>query len=380
MGWAATMADIPPMNRLPYPREHSCNGAPAIDKRPSTQPKKTETESMFEDEMERLEAAQRAADLKAARSTALHNEVIALAQEALHAQRMIGHTPKGLHEPTVYVPAPTKRSLIVPLQSTNIVGLFDKSGRLAHTPAGALAGEVVTLDSALIANSRVAQAGARVFVRKDGSKLHKVGNDFVATERASGRFVNVDAAEFVTIAFEDDDAPTSPIPVYSADYEKEWAQSAMKAVRFEVKRSDRREVGAEEFYAELMTSLALGMARAADEVLLTAITATVPAAYTPAAVAAKGLRFSDLRCLVGTNGNGSPAYADGFHRVAGIPCELTPDMAGTIVGAWDRVGVAVGEEADVVFERINGNGTLSATAWISMLPVVPDAGKFWTVV
>jgi len=341
----------------------------------------TELDSLLSKRETRRAAERRAAELKAVRESAVHVELRRLMGEALHAQSRVARIPHGASEPTGYFSAPLKRSLIVPLQTTSLVGLFDKEGRVTHAPAGALAGEVVTLSGALSANSRVAHAGAHIIIRKDASdelQLDKSSGG-VAFERRPSRFVNVDAAEFATVAAEDADATLIELPISRADITKNWDASIMKALRVELNRSDFHNVNADELLSEIMTAVALGVARAADETLLSAIAATAPDAFSLAALASKDLQLGDLRALAGTSAHGAVVGADGVLRVAGIPAELTPDAAGTIVGAFDRAAVAVGSEVTLIWERVNTSGKLSLSAWLSMLPIIPDADKFWTV-
>lgn len=329
--------------------------------------------------VERREAAQRAADLKAVRGSALHSALVELFDDAQRAQPYRGHTPDGFREPTNYSSVTLKRGLFVPLRSTKIVGLFDKSGKLTHTPAGPLAGEVLTMEGVLIANSRVAHAGAHVIIRTPGSKFHHDGRDVIAVQRDRLRFANVDAAEFSEVVVEDADAETIALPISAVEVEAGWDESKTLALNIELSRSDLRSLHREEFCAELLTSISLGLSRAADSVLLNAIAATTPAAFSLAAVAAKGLPFGSLRGLVGTAGAGAAVGGDGILRASGVNAELTPDNAATIIGSFSHAAVAVGEEAHIIAERLGTNGRLSVTAWAAMRAVIPDAGKFWTV-
>src|SRR5690349_486059 len=124
---------------------------------------------------QRRAEVQRAADLKAVRDSSIHRDLCDLMREAAVAQPFLAHTPVGATRPTGYHPAPMKRALVVPLRTTRLVGPFDKSGNLTHTPEGALAGEVVTLSGGIIANSRVAKAGAHVILRTESTNVFQVG-------------------------------------------------------------------------------------------------------------------------------------------------------------------------------------------------------------
>lgn len=329
--------------------------------------------------IDRRAEAQRAAEVQAVRESALHRSMMDMLDEAQRAQPYRAHTNGGLQAPNNYSSVTMKRGLFVPLRDTKIVGLFDKNGRLTHAPAGALAGEVLTMEGALIANSRVAHAGAHIIIRPSGSQFHHDGRDVIVAKRDPLRFANVDAAEFSEVVVEDADAETIALPISAVEVEAGWGESKTLALNIELGRSDLRSMHREEFCAELLTSISLGLSRAADSVLLNAIAATAPAAFSLAAVAAKGLPFGLLRGLVGTGGAGAAVGGDGILRAAGVNAELTSGNAATIVGSFSHAAVAVGEEAHIIAERLGTTGRLSVTAWAAMRAVIPDAGKFWQV-
>lgn len=341
-----------------------------------------EAAQLAESRISKRAEAKRATDLKAVRDSSIHNELRDLMRAAMMAQPFRAHTPFSASQPNGYIPTPMKRAMVLPLRTTSLVGLFDADGNITHTPDGALAGEVITLSGGITANSRVANAGAHVILRTESTNVFQVGNttDAVVFERAPARFVNVDAAPFATVA-EDADAPSidKASIVHAADLTAAWGAAKMKALSMELKRSDLHSVKTDELLAEIMTATTLGLARAADELLLSAITAATPDAFTLAALASRGLQLGDVRALAGTSATGAAVGADGALRVAGVPAELTPDMAGTLIGAWDRAGVAINDEVTVIFERVNPNGRLALSVWATMLPVVPDPSVFWTV-
>ena len=301
-----------------------------------------------------------------------------LMAEADKAQAHRAHTPAGLQEPTAYVPVPAVRSMIACLKTANLPALFDKDGRLRRLPPGSPAGTTITMDAAVAAASRVAGAGAHVMLLPDTRKAHAVGQGAIAVESVPAEFRNIEPAVFGTVDIDTEaDAPVIALPVFSASMDMK--QAVVKGIRVELPRSARRRVDPEQLTEEITVSLALGIARAADEVLLSAIAATNPAAFTLAQSAARGLRMDELRALVGTSGAGAAIGQDGSLRAAGIAAELTPDMAGTLVGAWNRTGVVIAEEIPVHFERLGKAGHLAVTAWLNALPLVPDDSCFWTV-
>lgn len=302
-----------------------------------------------------------------------------LMDDALTAQTHRAHTPDGCHEPTAYIKTPAIRSTVACLKTENLPALFFKSGHLARTPGGAVAGDTVRMDAGLIAMSRTAAAGAHVLIYPEATKAHAVGRTgAIAVESLPGSFRTIEAATFGNVE-DDADAPVVALPVLAAPID--WKSPAVlsKGVRFQVKRSERRALTSDELCSELVTAITLGLSRAADHVLLTAIAAETPAGFSLASAAAQGLMLCELRALVGTAGAGANIGEDGTLRAAGIPAELTPDTSATFIGAFNRAGVAIHEDVHIHFERVTADGELAVTAWAHMLPLLPDAGKFWAV-
>lgn len=310
----------------------------------------------------------------------LHKAIRQTIDETLRAQAYRAHTPDGMNEPTAHIPTPAARSLVACLSTASLPGLFDREGRLRRVPNAAPAGVTVKLDAGIIAASRVAQAGAHVVIFPEAIKPRTDDRRTVAVESFPSELRNIEAAAFGSVDVDvEGDAPVIPLPVLSAPIDWKSPAVVTKGVRFEIPRSERRRIDPDQLAAEILAALTLGLSRAADAVLLSKVTATAPAPFTLAQAAAHGLVFGELRALAGTAGAGAAVGQDGVLRVAGVPAELTGDMAGTIVGAWNRAGVAINEDVSIHFERLGANGGLAVTAWASMLALLPDANKFWTV-
>jgi len=304
-----------------------------------------------------------------------------LMAEAMNAQAFRAHTPVGMQEPTVFIPTSAARSTLMCLSTESLPSLFDKDGRLLRTPNAANSSQEVRLDAAVIANSRVAKAGAHIVIYPEATKAHPVGKTGqVALEYVPGHVRNIEAAAFETV---DVDAgasvSTTPLPFQSAEID--WNRGVAKAVRFEVSRSDRRKYSnPDQLCAEILATITLGLARAADEVLLSKLINASLTPFTLAKAAAEGLALDELRALVGTNGAGVGLWHDGILRAGpGVPAELTADTIATIAGAFNRASVVVKDDVTVIFERIDTAGTLAVTAWAAMLPIVTDPNKFWVV-
>lgn len=304
-----------------------------------------------------------------------------LAADADTAQPYRAHTPAGFTEPVAYIKTQAARTLPAVLGETSLPSLFGADGRLRRAPDGKPAGSAIRMDAALVANSRAAQAGARVLIQAENTKAHAVGpTGGVVMERRPVRFSNIEAAPFGVVDINTEaNAPIVALPVFSTDIDWRSADIQHLAVRFEIPRSARRAIDAEDLWAEIVASLTLGLSRAADQVMLAALAAAPLTAFTLAKAAAEGLQFDELRGLVGTNGAGAVVAQDGAMRVAGVASELTADTAATIVGAFNRCAIAVNEDISIHAERLGKAGHLSVTCWAQMLAVVPDANKFWTV-
>lgn len=303
-----------------------------------------------------------------------------LMTEAAHAQEYRAHTPAGMQEPTAFIPVDASRSIVACLSGENLPGLFDAKGRLRRTPQAAPSSDVMRMDAAIVANSRVVRAGAGLVIMPELTKAHAVGRTGqIALESVPGFVRNVEASAWGTIDVDSlAELTVSASPITSVPID--WKNATAKAVRFEITRKDRKTyVDQDKLCEEIVAAITLGLARAADEVLLSALSAIPLTDFTLAKAASEGLFVDELRGLVGTNAVGAAFAADGTLRAAGVTSELTPDMAGTIVGAWNRAVVAVRDDVDILFERTGTAGEMAVTAWASMLPLIPVASKFWTV-
>jgi len=302
-------------------------------------------------------------------------------REWIHAARIahgvVEHTPLGHSDPSWSIRKPATAGGQINLSRQTLPGLFDAEGKLRRSPDAKLAASQIRLPTAILQESRVAAAGAHVIMRSDPTRAVPTGSTgAVVLERVPTEFRTVEAAKFLPVA-DGADVTVSPLPAFSAPID--FDTSVQRAVRMEFSRRQQKALDEEVFAGEIMTSLVLGLGRAADAALLAAITATTPAPFTLAAAAAQGIKFSELAALIGTAGRGATVDQAGRLTVGGVPAELTGDMVGTIVGAWDRAAVAIHEDVPLLFERLNKQGDLAVTAWVSLIPLVPDKSKFWTI-
>lgn len=246
------------------------------------------------------------------------------------------------------------------------------------------AGELVPVSAALMERSRVAQAGARIVVVDPAAEARPVGQGtgVLGFQYTKAQFITVDAAPFALVPEPAPEVPLSAAPVSrirvgSNGSTSESFGGPSYAVRFKLGRLQQKDVPADQLLQELLLSITMGLARVADHALLSAIVAATPAAFSLAGAAAAGLEFRQLRALVGTNGAAAAVGQDGTLRAAGIPAELTPAMAPTVVGSFASAGVAVHDSLRIVIERTNAASDSFVTCWADMQALLPDDSFFW---
>lgn len=239
------------------------------------------------------------------------------------------------------------------------------------------AGTTDSLLGRILDASAVVRAGAVLIPVDDAPKAHATGNgpgDVIVFERRPSRFSVITAPQAVVVA-DGADAPLTAMNVLRATID--LPEQASHALHFNVTRADFRERDADALAFELSRSIALGIARLADQILLAGLVAAAPSAFTLAKAAAKGLKISELRALVGTSATGAAIGADGVLRAGGIPGELVSVIAPTIIGAYSRTGVAVENQIRVVSKRTSLHGDLEIVVYVTAQALIPDAGAVW---
>ena len=303
------------------------------------------------------------------------NQIANLLNEAINASPYVMHERgHGLDPLLIETPPASLRNLTL---TTTVLPVINGRDSRFTAPQGNLAGQSTKLDTAIIRSSRVAAVGANIILRPAPAHAYATGlTGGISLYEQDTYFVTVAPAVFATVA---DGAAVEVTSVPASRASIKWDQSTKFAVRFTIPRSVPRTYGADHIANEIMTAIPMGIARAADNLLLSAINATTPAAFSVAAAAAQGLKADELRALIGTNGTGAQFRADGQLIAAGIAAEMTADMAGTVVGAFDRAAVAIHDEIRILAERLDSNGNMAVTCWVDMIPLLPDTAKFWVV-
>lgn len=245
-----------------------------------------------------------------------------------------------------------------------------------RVPLGTEAGKKSTFSSVLLQASRVSQAGARIILVNEADDAISVLGGGIALQKRNAGYTLVEAANFAVVA-DGADVADSALPVYRDLIDLDTMPSY--GFRVALSRAEQKTYEDGELADNALVSIALGIARVADAVLLSAIAAATPANFSLGAAAALGVEFAELRALVGTAGTGAAVGQDGTLRAAGVLAELTPATADTIVGSFSRAAVAVHEDIRLVAERTNKQGELILTCWMNAQALLPLPGAFWKV-
>ncbi|CAN7264470.1 hypothetical protein LJR230_001065 [Trinickia sp. LjRoot230] len=299
-----------------------------------------------------------------------------VAQAADAAKRAMGfheHFTPGIEEP--------KR---IPIDAVGSSGMrLDRALSLAGASDGVYglnmvpSGETTDLDprSVIEANSRVVMAGARLIIAHPKPAPSFGTQPVFYHDDALVR--GVDPAPFATVA-DGADATLSAMPIHDASFG--WGATPHQALRAKITRADHRAIGGDQLYDAFMIAILRGLGELADQLLLNAILAATPAAFTFGATAARHAKYDELRALVGTSGTGAGIAGDGSFRTGGVFAELTAATDKTVVGLFNRAAIALRPELSVHVKRLNANGDTELIVFANAQAVVPNpAGDFFTV-
>jgi hypothetical protein len=290
------------------------------------------------------------------------------------ASRQLGyhdHQPVGMAEPTARIPKPAAVNGALRM-SDCLPEIVTDAARPTQTEVPA--GQTSTIDAAAFLNSRVADAGAHI-IRLPEQTLIEGPAPALADVPAGLRVVR--PAPFATVA-DGEDVAASTLADVIAEARVNRAIMPQIGVRIPMPRSALKDVDEAQIVAEVAHAVTLGVGAAVDRVLLSAIVAAGPATFSFGAVAGAGLRFGDLRAIIGTAGAGAAADQGGLY-VSGVAAETSDAVPQTVIAAFNRFGAIVSPEIELLAERTDAAGGVVLTAWLSVAALVPDAGFAWTV-
>lgn len=305
----------------------------------------------------------------------MNNPLIELLSEAQRAMPDVSVGKDSDNPRYIKRKAASLRTLVL---NKSTMPMLNGTGQLIGAAHANIAGQQIPCSTAIAKGSRVAEAGASLIYLPDHFTPQFIGKELVAmkTKEFPRHFVDVDAAIFAEIP-DDQEVTTSDRPFNLAPIN--LADLRQFSVRFKVNHKEQVDRGGEQVANEILAGIMAGISRTVDAVYLDTVLAATPEAFALSKAATKGAKVQNLRGLVGTDGAGAEFRADGQLVVAGIQAELTAAMESTVIGWFERGAVVMGPDLSILAERLNANGDLDVTAWFSLMTVVPDAGKFWTV-
>lgn len=244
-------------------------------------------------------------------------------------------------------------------------------------------GETATLGAAIAASAVTVQHGVHLIIMEAPRLIEGAVPAF--TQSPAGLRI-VSPAEFEVLSLTPETGEGEATEKTLSDLVAEAKISReddlrQYAFRVRVPRATARDLGEGVAEAEIAHAIAMGLAQAADRCLLAALQAAIPrenSGFGPGKAAAKGLRWDDLRAVLGTNRTPASVTVDGGVLYAdGVPAELVNAPVAAIVAAWSRFGIVMHPDVRVMAERIDATGSLTVTVFADMAPVVPDASFAW---
>lgn len=133
---------------------------------------------------------------------------------------------------------------------------------------------------------------------------------------------------------------------------------------------------------ELSIALAQGLALLADQVAFQRLENHLQATpWSWSWPASKGTPHANLKALIGTAGTGAQVRQDGALTYGGIcPAELSPVLAGTLVGDFSRSALFVDDSITLVAKRDSVTGTLDVAVTAALRFEAPNSEDFFTKV
>lgn len=239
--------------------------------------------------------------------------------------------------------------------------------------------------SAAIANSAVLGAGGRLIVLTEAGRGHERDKSiFVGSAGAVGfgevigELVSIDPLILEETA-EEDEFPTYALSTFAKSVKIRRSGLMNFGVTTTLSRAQRFEMGLDQAAATIASAIAAGLGRAIDKAVFDALLAAPVSTGTMQSAAAAGLRFEDLRGIIGTTVTTKAVADRGALFLDGVPASLTDQSVTSFLGDWSRIGVATEDTATVIANRANTKGDLIVTAHLGLGVLLPDTSAIWAI-
>ena len=300
-----------------------------------------------------------------------------LTEAVLQAQQELGevtHQSAGF-EPKVIGTKPAMSGITLHL-GTDYAPLIPQADSIERN-INLVSNEAFTLQAVVAQAARTVQAGSTLIVADEKyigstSGMHVFNSDCAI-------FRAIEAADFASVA-SGSDVSESALPF--SDGVVSWRdETSHEAFRVKVSRRARKNTGGETLEYDVLTAIVHGLAKAADRVLIQAIAALNPSAFTIGAAAARNITFAELSGFVGTTGTGATVQEGKLFAGGLVNAELTAGTDKTLIGAFNRVAIAIHPDVRVVIERMNAQSDLNIIVYANIQAVIPQGSEsaFWKV-
>lgn len=301
----------------------------------------------------------------------------ALIEQAESAPSVEVHNTVGFNEPRHIIP--------VTPGSVGTVSL-DGEALPAATAAAALGinyqplapnsvGQLVKMSHLVAKHSRFCEAGGNLVLANKNPRTTQAGGDPDFYLRPQ-RLRLIKPAVFSLLG---DGLEVAEQPYPADELEVKIGDAANYSIRFQVSRRAQKSLDPALLAYEIALSVSRGVANLVDKIMLEAIIAAAPGAFSLGTLAGKDVRIDELRAIVGTNAAGVTWRGDGAFTAGNIPAELSPVVAETVAGAFGRAFVVLSDETRIVMRRNDVLGTLDVLCHVNVKPGVVDAHFFGTV-
>lgn len=310
-------------------------------------------------------------------ATSLTRTLRSMLDEVESAPNIQEHTTPGFDEPRYRLPT-----------MPAVVGTISLDGETipAATAAAALgisypelepgrAGLQVKLSHMVGKHSRFVQAGGNLVLANTAPNGLASGDEDNFYTRPERLRLNKPAA--FTLLGDGLEVAESAYPV--DELEVKVGDAANYSTFFKLPRKKRKALPAELVAYEIGLAISRGVANLVDKVILDAIVAAAPGAFSLGTLASKDVKIEELRAIVGTNAAGVAWRGDGTFTAANIPAELSPAIAETVAGAWNKAFAIISDETRIVLRRLDIEGGLDVMCHVNVKPGLVDADFFGLV-
>lgn len=302
-----------------------------------------------------------------------------LISEVENAPAVETHIPPGFSEPKHYIPLVPATVGTISLDGDTLpaASAAEALGIRYEPLAPDSVGKLVKLSHLVALHSRFCEAGGNLVLANRAPKgTTKAGGDPDFYTRPE-RLRLIKPAAFSLLG---DGLEVAETAYPATELEVKIGDAANYSVHFKVTRRTQKSLPDDLLAYEIALAISKGVANLVDKIMLDAIIAAAPGAFSLGSLAGKDVRIDEIRGIVGTAGTGATWRGDGVFSVAnGIPAELSPAISGTVAGAFNKAFVVLSDETRIVLRRNDLMGSMDVLSHVSVKAGLVDKSFFGLV-